>query len=574
MINNSYYVLAGRTSSNVILEVGTQLHARTKVFSGTVPSSVIQRLAQHLPGAQFQPATASGCNGPVCAHVVLKPELWAQHKQVVERKLGWTVWDIPNWVQGPLSNKRSEAGPLVWPEGYEERVWSSLFEYQRSAVLQGVALSGNIWLADEMGLGKTRTALALAAFFAPTTLLVVAPSALRYNWVHEAKAWFPGMVALTTAKDVEALTNNVPAVVVSYTLLSKLRSRFQYVIFDESHYVKNAGAQRSKCALRIAKAAKFVTLLSGTPLSKNQDVFSQARLLGWNVGPQFFPYQCRYGAVAPAEFFGFRYTVPNVTYAPHEVVGFSRNARSWELHALLTAWGLVRRTKADVARQLPPKLRTTHCVGRLSSAETEWFKTELTRGSTLEGRAADAHLMRLVMRTSEVKRTRVSAYLAEILPALEGQTLLFAHFHATLDALGEMLVRAGIEYVHVDGRCSTTEKQARIARFQQDQSVQVALLGVKCAGTGLNLQNAQHVIFAELGWNPDDHLQAEDRAHRVGSTAKTVQVYYLLLPGTTDEVMWTVLHSKHNNTAQVLHAKPATFLGKRPRDPEGDSDTA
>lgn len=571
-LSAQYTVLAGRTTSKVILEVGDQLHLRTKVFTSAVQASVVHRLVECLPGAQFRPATTAGSiSSPSGAHAEISPGAWVQHKHRIESELGWTVWDVPHWVQTPLERMdqvEEVAEPLVWPDGYETRVWTSLFEYQRSAVRRGVELGGRLWLADEMGLGKTRTALALVAYFAPATLLVVAPSALRYNWVHEARDWFPGMVALTTAKQVETVRDDGPKVaVVSYALLAKLRARFEYVVFDESHYLKNAGAQRSKTALRVARQARFVTLLSGTPLSRNQDVFSQARLLGWDVGPQFFPYQCRYGALAPAEFFAYRYTVPEVTYTPREVVGFSRNARAWELHALLAAWGLVRRTKVDVAQQLPPKLRAAHCVGRLSATDAAWFTTELQRGAALDGHAAEAHLMRLVVRTSEIKRARVGEYLAETLPALEGQILIFAHFHATLDMLVTVLERAGLTYVHVDGRCSAAEKQVRVSRFQQDQSVRVALLGIKCAGTGLNLQTARHVVFAELGWNPDDHLQAEDRAHRVGSTVDAVHVSYLLLPGTTDELMWNVLHTKHRNTAEVLHAKPATFLGKRPRDP-------
>lgn len=491
-------------------------------------------------------------NAPANAHVRLSPKAWTERSaRLLEAE--WTVWDLPEWVRTVFERVTL---PNNWncSAEYEHNVFAKLYPHQRDAVRVGVQSNGSVFLADSMGLGKTRVALALAAYYAPTSLLVVAPAALRSNWVYEARQWFPELTNVTCGAAL-AQGNPPPFAVVSYSLLAKVQQPYAYYIFDESHYLKNAAAARTRAALKTAKVRSGVRviLLSGTPLSRNSDLYAQLRVLGTlaaNVG--FYPFLGRYGKTSPAEYFAYRYTRPEVTYTPREVVRFGRNDRSWELSALLSSANVVRRTKEDVGLNLPPKVRETCVVGELSSGQRSMFEREL-RGSSPAQFRSDARLMHLVLRTAEMKRTHTLAYVREMLSShwLGDKVLLFAHYHATLDALADLCRELGVACVSVDGRCSALEKDERLENFRKDDSVVCAILGLQCASVGLNLPNANRVVFAELGWNPDDYLQAEDRAHRLGCV-RPVHVIYLLLQHSTDSLMYSTLRSKLCNTALVL----------------------
>jgi SWI/SNF-related matrix-associated actin-dependent regulator 1 of chromatin subfamily A len=534
----------------VILEVGETLEPKTRTFS-TVHEGATRRAAELL-AAEFVSADPDRTAAPASAHVRLLPGEWAERASRLSAP-EWCVWDLPSWLQA-LFATRSAFAWTCSPE-YESTVWSTLYPHQQAAVRVGVQHNGSLFLADGMGLGKTRAALALAAYYRPPSLLVVSPAALRSNWVHEARAWFPELASVTkgTALAVEAPR----FAVVSYALLPKLDQPYEFYIFDESHYLKNAHAARTRAALRLVeRCAARVVLLSGTPLSRNADLYAQLRVLGALPAQcPFFPFQSRYSKnAAPADYFAYRYTLPEVVYTPREVVRFQRNRRAWELGALLAATATVRRTKADVGGlELPPKVRDTCVVGTLPAAQRAHFERELSRSSATSLPRPDAHLLGLVLRTAKLKLGYTLAFVREMLSAAwqSDKVLLFAHYHATLDALAAVCRDLGVQHVQVDGRCSAAEKDERVERFRADAHVRCAVLGLQCAGVGLNLPNANRVVFTELGWNPDDYLQAEDRAHRIGCT-QPVRVLYLLLPHSTDDVMYRTLSAKHGNSARVL----------------------
>ena len=76
-----------------------------------------------------------------------------------------------------------------------------------------------------------------------------------------------------------------------------------------------------------------------------------------------------------------------------------------------------------------------------------------------------------------------------------------------------------------------------------------------------HVQAASIVVFAELAWTPGDIVQAEDRAHRIGQ-ASSVNVYYLHVRGSIDDLIWSSVQNKLMNVGQVMpsgHPCLATF---------------
>ena len=155
-----------------------------------------------------------------------------------------------------------------------------------------------------MGLGKTVQALAVAtAYRSKWPLLIVCPSSVRFTWQEAVVRWVPSLpeediVVVTSGKDEwRGCAARGGVVIVSYDLLPRreaefVRQGFRMAVLDESHFVKNGKAARSKAATEVVGGAEHLVLLSGTPaLSRPIELFHQLHLLL----PRLFPYAKQFG---------------------------------------------------------------------------------------------------------------------------------------------------------------------------------------------------------------------------------------------------------------------------------------
>merc|ERR1719203_1158268 len=163
----------------------------------------------------------------------------------------------------------------------------------------------------------------------------------------------------------------------------------------------------------------------------------------------------------------------------------------------------------------------------------------------------------LFRRTAEAKIGAVVEYVEHLLQ-LRMKFLLFGHHRATLDVLEGRLNELGVESVRIDGMTSPAQRPARVARFQEEEHVRVALLSITAAGQGLTLTAAQTVVFAELYWVPGQMQQAEDRAHRIGQRDSVV-VQYLVAAGTLDDVVFRSLEKKTKRTGMILSGQEGSL---------------
>jgi SNF2 family DNA or RNA helicase len=74
---------------------------------------------------------------------------------------------------------------------------------------------------------------------------------------------------------------------------------------------------------------------------------------------------------------------------------------------------------------------------------------------------------------------------------------------------------------------------------------------IKAAGVGLTLTKAEIVIMNSLDWVPGNHEQAEDRAYRIGQK-ETVNIYYMLIDGTIDTLVWHILNEKKKVIGTIM----------------------
>lgn len=234
--------------------------------------------------------------------------------------------------------------------------------YQRAGIAYAAARAGTL-IADEMGLGKTIQVLGLINADATiNATLVICPKSLTLNWYREARKW---LVRATTIGLVNGAVPPSALVIASYEGAKKhqeaLATRsWDLVVVDEAHLIKNQKAQRTKTVHAIAKNAKRRVALTGTPIANRPvELFSILKLVDpghWDQGPKggFFAFARRY-ANAHQTRYGW---------------DFSGASNLPELQDRLRATCMVRRLKADVLTELPPKRRQVVEVGANGAAAT------------------------------------------------------------------------------------------------------------------------------------------------------------------------------------------------------------
>lgn len=130
--------------------------------------------------------------------------------------------------------------------------------------------------------------------------------------------------------------------------------------------------------------------------------------------------------------------------------------------------------------------------------------------------------------------------------------LVFSQMTRMLDILGDYLHYREIQFSRLDGSMHFEDRQANIDRFSNDPAYSVFLLSTRAGGLGINLTAADTVIIYDSDWNPQQDLQAQDRAHRIGQT-KPVMIYRLVTANTIDEKIVERAASKRKLEKMIIH---------------------
>jgi SNF2 family DNA or RNA helicase len=396
-----------------------------------------------------------------------------------------------------------------------------------------------------MGLGKTVQLLAAILRVRADDpdsppVLVVAPTSVGPTWADQARMFAPGLrlevVDRTSAKRAEPLTEvraRTDIVVTSYTLLRLDEDEYTAapwgaVIFDEAQFVKNRQAATYKSARRLRARVKFA--VTGTPMENNlMDLWSMLSI----ATPGLFPNPDAFTTT-------YRGPIENGG-APEVLSQLKRRVRPV----------LLRRTKEEVATELPPKVEQVLSIP-LSAGHRRLYDRHLAavRKQVL-GLVGDLDHNRIAVLASltrlrqlslspalvEVGQPPVSAKIDALVEMLgdmiaEGhRALVFSQFTSFLALVKDRLDAEHIPYVYLDGR--TRNREQRIDSFKIGTDP-VFLISLKAGGFGLNLTEADYVFVLDPWWNPAAENQAIDRAHRIGQES-TVMVYRLVSEDTIEE---------------------------------------
>ncbi|MFC7686721.1 SNF2 helicase associated domain-containing protein [Ureibacillus sp. GCM10028918] len=474
-------------------------------------------------------------------------------------------------VFSPEDSFRQFVDQLMRPASLEFDIPNSLDpilrDYQKQGFKWMKALAsygfGGV-LADDMGLGKTLQSITFIVSELESIrdqkcpVLIVCPSSLTYNWLHEIITFAPQLQAIIIdgkKGEREKLLQEVhemDVIITSYPLLRRDRvwyekQSFHTIFFDEAQSFKNPYTQTARTVKKLKAKNRFG--LSGTPIENSLEEL-------WSI----------YHVVFPQLFQGLE----EYSHLPRKSI--ARRVRPF----------LLRRVKFDVLPELPEKHEALE-ISELLPEQKKLYTALLAklRHDTLK------HLDKATFQKNRIRilagLTRLrqicchpalfvdgyegsSAKFEQLMRILEEskasgrRVLIFSQFTKMLQLIGKKLTMLGQSYFYLDGQTPSEERVELCHRFN-DGEQELFLISLKAGGTGLNLTGADTVILYDLWWNPAVEDQAADRAYRMGQK-NDVQVIKMVAKGTIEEKMNVLQAKKRDLISEIIDsdAKTSTSL--------------
>ncbi|XP_066448927.1 chromodomain-helicase-DNA-binding protein 2 isoform X3 [Eleutherodactylus coqui] len=422
--------------------------------------------------------------------------------------------------------------------------------------------NNSVILADEMGLGKTIQTISFLSYLFHQHLLygpflIVVPLSTLTSWQREFEAWAPEINVVVYIGDVgsrntireyewvhqQSKKMKFNALLTTYEILLKDKAvlssiNWTFLGVDEAHRLKNDDSLLYKTLIDFKSNHRL--LITGTPL---QNSLKELWSLLHFIMPEKFEYWEDF----------------------EEEHGKGRDNGYQSLHKVLEPF-LLRRVKKDVEKSLPAKveqiLRVDMCA--LQKQYYKWILTRNykalskgTRGSTsgflnivMELKKCCNHCFLIKFPEDTEKETRLEGLqslirssgklilLDKLLTRLHergNRVLIFSQMVRMLDILAEYLTIKHYPFQRLDGSIKGELRKQALDHFNAEGSEDFCfLLSTRAGGLGINLASADTVVIFDSDWNPQNDLQAQARAHRIGQK-KQVNIYRLVTKGTVEE---------------------------------------
>jgi SWI/SNF-related matrix-associated actin-dependent regulator 1 of chromatin subfamily A len=417
-------------------------------------------------------------------------------------------------------------------------------------------------LFDEPGAGKTpQVVRALDIMQIKGNILVICPAIARANWCAEFLTWQTIDRKPIACRDIHDIVawqkGRRDILVVSYEQARRWADVLKSDIIDalcvdESHYLKNPTAARTKAVLGencdrrggIAGMAGTLWQLTGTPLPNDS-----------------------------ADSWTFLRSVDAVTMTRSDYVHrFFRShqgsykARQTPRNEMLQdlqyihRTSMIRRTLAEVGYQLPPMRISTIDI----DGDTKEIRDMLRQHPGLEKAVLAAverggisasfldaqHLGTLRRLVAEAKSIPVAELVAgELESGLDKIVIMGIHISA-LENVANSLNERGFKAVLVNGSTPDKKRNEHIAAFQNDPTVRVFVANIQSASTAVTLHSAQQILMLESDWSPANNYQALKRVHRRGQN-RPVLARFVRLINSIDEEVQTTIAKKTRDIAAV-----------------------
>lgn len=436
-------------------------------------------------------------------------------------------------------------------------------------------------LADDMGLGKTCQAILAADIIGARKILIICPAVARVNWKREFAMWSIYSADFTVCES----KNDYPTdrTIVSYDYatnyverLTERESYWDLVINDESHFIKEPSANRTRAIYGkegIVRKARRMWNLSGTPAPNNAAEL-WAMLFTFGVTPLTYDQFIDKFCTTRTAFYRGRSHL--------QVTGTKPEALP-ELKALLSKV-MLRRLKEEVMNELPPISyedlvveagpvdlsvestfadyifpvdRTDQLMAKLEE-ERNYIETTVDRlgfsrdgMKVLEGMAKSVSTLRRYTGCQKVKAT-AELVSQELEANAYDKLVIFAIHRDVIEGLRVRLSKFGA--VTLYGGTPPKTRQKNIDKFQNNPKCRVFIGNILAAGTAITLTSSCQVVFVEQDWVPGNNAQAAMRCHRRGQT-RPVFVRFVGLVDSIDQRIAQVLKRKTKEITEILDVK-------------------
>lgn len=414
-------------------------------------------------------------------------------------------------------------------------------------------------LADDMGLGKTLQTISFVTsiYDKIDKVLIACPVSLLLNWVQEFEK-FSSIDAFIYHGDSRNFPTDKKVILTSYGVLKReidttfSNVKFDLFVLDEVQHLKNIRSLGAYAARKIK--ADFRICLTGTPVENDL-----------------------------AEFYNILdLSIPGV-WGDLQFIRTTSTQKSRLLARKTAAPFILRRTKAQVLSDLPPKLEN-NVVLSLSEDERKFYDEKLKnirlriQSSTSKRKYGEILKGLLELRQSclwqkhdnrsghhfrHCESTKIE-FLMETLEQIleEGhQAIVFSQFTTYLDIIQTAVAEKNWKHVRIDGSQSVAKRHEQVEKFQAGEAP-IFLISLKAGGVGLNLTAASYVFIMDPWWNPAVENQAIDRAHRIGQKNR-LTVYRPIIENSVEEKVLKLQEIKKELFQELLPDDNAElFTGK------------
>ncbi len=459
--------------------------------------------------------------------------------------------EVPHGLQTPLRDYQHTG--LNW------------LQFLRTSQFSGV-------LADDMGLGKTIQTLAHLQYEKEQgrlthASLIVAPTSLVGNWFEESARFTPDLKVLIFHGTDRHRDNfdDYDLIISTYGLIQRdklrfLDYKFYYLILDEAQFIKNARTKTTQIVQQLRASHRLC--LTGTPVENHLGEL-------WSLFHFLMP-----GLLGDAKQFRQFFRVP---------IEKNADVERRDLLARRVQPFMLRRTKNQVARELPAKTEMTRMIELTGTQRDLYEAIRMTMEKKVREAIAKQGLgkSQIVLLDALLKLRQIccdpqllslpeaamahgnSAKLDTLMELLdnlmeEGRSVLvFSQFTSMLALIEKQLIERKYGYLKLTGQ--THNRQDLVRRFQHGEAP-IFLISLKAGGTGLNLTRADTVILYDPWWNPAVQDQATDRSHRIGQE-NPVFVYKLITTGTVEEAILAIQEKKRALFDGILANKTDGGIG-------------